>query len=366
MRVTFVNPNDHMAGGNRVVSIYADRMARRGHKVVVVSGAFRRLSRWQKLRSLIAGRGWPKKHEPEPSYFKGLPIEFRTLETQRPVVDSDVPDADIIVATWWETAEWINALNAKKGAKAYLVQHHEVFPHLPVERSRATYRLPFQKIVISRWLEEIMKEQYGDESAILIPNSVDTDQFFAFDRSKQPIPTVGFVYSKAEFKGADVIVKALEQVRAQLPKFRVVAFGAEYPSADLPLPDWIEYHYRPPQDQIRLLYGQCDVWLCGSRSEGFYLPMLEAMACRCPVVSTRVGGPIDNIRDSVNGFLVGIEDSTGLAEGMLKVLRLSEDEWHQMSAAALATAMRYSWDDATDRLEKSLQRLIVQKSKACA
>jgi len=353
-----------MAGGNRVVSIYADRLARRGHEVVVIAGAFRRISLWAKIKSLVAGRGWPKMPEREPSYFSSLPIEVRRLETVRPVVDADVPDADVVIATWWETAEWVSALSAEKGAKVYFIQHHEVFPHLPVERCHATYRLPFQKVVISRWLEKIMKEQYGDKSVTLIPNSVDIAQFFAPDRGKQPLPTAGFVYARVGFKGADVILRALAQVREQLPHLRVVAFGGEHASAGIPLPAWVEYHYRPPQDQLRHLYGACDVWLCGSRSEGFYLPMLEAMACRCPVVSTRVGGPIDNIKDSVNGFLVDVDDAAGLAEATLKVLRLSEDDWHRMSVAALSTATRYTWDDATDRLERVLQALTMQKLAA--
>jgi glycosyltransferase involved in cell wall biosynthesis len=353
-----------MAGGNRVVSIYADRLARRGYDVVVVAGAFRRISPWAKLKSLLAGRGWPKAPEREPSYFSSLPVEFRKLKTVRPVVDADVPDADVVIATWWETAEWVNALSAQKGAKVYFIQHHEVFPHLPVERCHATYRLPFQKVVISRWLLKIMKQQYGDDNVILIPNSVDTAQFYAPDRGKQPRPTVGFVYAKVGFKGADVILRALAEVRQQLPELRVVAFGGEHPSPDIPLPEWIEYHYRPPQDQIRHLYGACDVWLCGSRSEGFYLPMLEAMACRCPVVSTKVGGPIDHIKDAVNGFLVDIDDATALAERALNVLRLSEDDWHRMSAAALSTATQYTWDDATDRLEQVLRPLTAQKMAA--
>jgi glycosyltransferase involved in cell wall biosynthesis len=168
------------------------------------------------------------------------------------------------------------------------------------------------------------------------------------------------VYSTTEFKGSDIVLAALELIKQRIPKLRVIAFGADRPSTKLPLPSWIEFHFRPPQDQIRLLYSKCDVWLCGSRSEGFYLPMLEAMACRCPVVSTRVGGPIDTVMDAVNGFLVEIEDASGLAASTLKVLQLSDADWQLMSDAALLTATHYSWDDAADRLENTLLRLANQ------
>ena len=356
MRVTFVIPNEGMTGGTRVVAIYADLLKRRGHDVVIVSGARRRSSFLQKTRSWVRGRGWPGNPQPEPSYFDQLGISVRRLETARPVVDRDVPDADVVVATWWETAEWVKELSAHKGTKVYFIQHHEVFPYLPVERSRATYRFPMQKVVISRWLEGIMKDQYNDDKVILIPNSVDTNQFYSELRQKQSEPIAGFVYSRVAFKGSDIVLSAIQRVKDQRPDLRVIAFGAEPVSPKLPLPSWVDYHYRPPQDQLRLLYGECDVWLCGSRSEGFYLPMLEAMACRCPVVSTRVGGAIDLVIDDTNGFLVEIDDAMGLADRVLKVINLSEADWQLMSESALLTATRYSWDDATDRLERTFQK----------
>ena len=357
MRITFILIHDGMTGGNRVVAIYAERLIRRGHKVSIIIGARKQIGILNKIKSWMLGRGWPKNPEPQPSYFTQLGVPFQTLEKPRRIVNGDVPEADVVIATWWETAEWVNEFSASKGAKVYFIQHHEVFPYLPVERCHATYRFPLQKIVISRWLENIMKDQYDDDTAFVIPNSVDTSQFFSPKRRKQSDPVAGFVYSGTEFKGSDVVLAAIELIKRRIPKLRVVAFGADRPSAQLPLPSWIEFHFRPPQDQIRLLYSECDVWLCGSRSEGFYLPMLEAMACRCPVVSTRVGGPIDTVVEGVNGFLVEVGDITGLAEAAVKVLQLDQSGWQRMSDAALLTATRYSWDDAADLFEKALSRI---------
>jgi hypothetical protein len=119
----------------------------------------------------------------------------RTLRSHRPVTDRDLPDADVVIATWWETAEWVARLAPSKGAKCYFIQHHEVFDWLPVERVRSTYRLPLHKIVIARWLASLMKNEYGDAHVDLVPNSVDHRQFFAAPRSKQAKPTVGFIYS---------------------------------------------------------------------------------------------------------------------------------------------------------------------------
>lgn len=356
MRVTFVLPYAGMAGGIRVLAIYAECLQRRGHEVNVVSIPQARPSFSRRIKLLVRGRGW--RLEPEPSYFDAIDVTHHVLETARSVEDDDVPDADVVLATFWRTAPWVAALSPRKGAKAILLQGYETSPGREDPAMDAAWRLPLHKIVVSRWLVDWARDRFGDSNVHLVPNSVDRERFHAPARGKQVTPTVGILYATLHLKGVDVSLAALDQVRKKVGQLRVVTFGAEQESAELPLPEWVEFHYRPPQHEIRLLYGQCDVWLCGSRREGFHLPPLEAMACRCPVVSTRVGGPLDTVDEGVNGFLVDVEDSIGLAERLVKVLTLGEAEWKRMSDAALATAIRYTWDDATDLLESALCSLI--------
>lgn len=358
MQITFVLPHAGLAGGIRVVAIYAERLHRRGHTVTAVSIPQAPIPLRRRVRSLLTGKGWPSNAEPPSPYFDGVGFTHHTIEACRPIVDADVPDADVVVATWWQTAEWTAALSPSKGAKAYFIQHHEVHPQFPAERVRATYRLPLHKITISRWLVQTMREVYGDDEVDLVFNSVDTEQFHAPPRGKRPRPTVGLLYSHRRFKGLHVSLPAFARVRERLPDARLVAFGDAPPSNDLPLPPDAEFTLRPAQDDLRRIYAECDVWMCGSLSEGFHLPPLEAMACRCPVVSTRVGGPMDIIRDGENGYLVDVEDDRALAERALDVLTAPEDAWRAMSDAAYRTAHDYTWDDATDRFEAALQRAI--------
>jgi glycosyltransferase involved in cell wall biosynthesis len=277
------------------------------------------------------------------------------LPKYRPIADHDLPDADVSIATWWQTAPWTWRLSPRKGAKAYFLQHHEGWAGFPDEVDK-TWRLPMHKIVISRWLEQIARDKFGDTDVSYVPNSVDMTLFNAPPRVRQSRPTLGFVYNTIWFKGPGVVLKAIELVQQQLPEVQVIAFGTTPPVDYYPLPPGTKYSILPKQTDIKDLYSQCDVWLCASRSEGFYLPMLEAMACRCPVVSTKVGGPLDTIRQGENGFLVDIEDHDALAARILDVLRLSDENWRKMSDAAYSTASRYTWQDAAVLMEAALER----------
>lgn len=351
-----------LSGGDRVIAIYAERLQKRGHDVFVISRPKLKPSLSQKVRSWFKGEDWSSRAEKQPSHFDRLDVPHAVVESFRPIVDGDVPDADVAIATWWETAAWVANLSPSKGAKAYFIQHHEVFEGLPKDQVQASYRLPLYKITISKWLIELMASQYGDPDCSLVLNSVDTDQFHAPPRSKQALPTVGLLYSDVKWKGCDVSLKAFSLAAEKLPGLRLVAFGACPPSENFPLPPETDYTQVPAQATIKDIYARCDVWLCGSWGEGFHLPPLEAMACRCPVVSTEVGGPIDTIQNGVNGYVVPLGDSAALAEQLVRVLSLPEAQWKAMSDAAYATATQYTWDDATERFEAALEKAISRQN----
>jgi glycosyltransferase involved in cell wall biosynthesis len=360
MRITFVLPYAGLSGGIRVLAIYAERLQRRGHDVFVVS-TMGKPSLRQRIAQFLRGDIF-KPEGQNPSHFNTSDVCHQKLATNK-VTEADVPDADVVMASWWETAEWVAPWSPAKGAKAYFIQHHEVFDYLPVDRVKATYRLPFHKIVISKWLAELMASQYGDENTSLVRNSVDTQQFHAPQRGKQAIPTVGLLYSELLWKGCAVSFAAIALAAQAIPNLKVIAFGEKAPSEALPLPPNTVYVRCPDQQAIKDVYAHCDVWLCGSFSEGFGLTVLEAMACRCPVVSTAVGGPIDLLQSGINGYLVPIGGVEQLAQGITSILALPDSQWREMSEAAYQTAVQYSWDDATDLLEAALEKAI-EHSKA--
>ena len=354
MKITFVLPYAGLQGGIRVIAIYAERLARRGHDVRVISMP-QVFTMRHTAKSLLLGRGLPK---PEPSHFDSIDVPHRVLDSVRPVTDDDVPDGDVVIATFYTTAYGVQSLSPSKGAKAIFIQNYEVPPGKFNPTLDATWRMPMHKIVISKWLVDWARDKFGDTAISHVPNSVDMEQFHAPARNRNVRPTVGMLYSSSPLKGCSVSLKALERVAAVLPSLRVVSFGAEQPDFRLPLPSYAEFHHRPPQQQLRDLYAQCDVWMCGSHVEGFHLPPLEAMACRCPVVSTRCGGPLDIIDEGVNGHLVNVKDDVALADRVLRVLTLSNDDWKRMSDAAYRTATHFTWDDATDLFEQALHRAI--------
>lgn len=352
MKITFVLPEANLSGGIRVVSIYADRLMKRGHEVVAISIPPRRPS-WREIaRSVMHGRGLPTWGLSQPSHFDPLAVEHRVIRHSGPVTDRDVPDADLVVATWWETAEWVWALSPRKGVKVHFMQDYEIWGgHVP--RVDATCRLPMPKIVIARWVWELLEKRFGQRPVALIPNRVEQDRFFAPERDKQAIPTIGFTYATMRNKGTDLAIAAITQARKALPTLAVISFGSCKPIDGLELPPHTRYVEKAPDSQLRNLYAACDAWLFSTRVEGFGLPVLEAMACRTPVIGMSAGAAPELIAQG-GGILVGSEDVDGMAEAILRIAHMQEAQWKAMSDLAYATAHRSTWEDAAAEFERVL------------
>lgn len=359
MRVTFVLSDANLSGGVRAVAIYADKLKLRGHKIVVVSRPkppLHPLTR--QIKSLLTGEGWPANPDTRHHHLVNTTVEHRVIESWRPITEADIPDADVVVATWWETAEWVAAYPASKGAKAYFLQHHEVvFNNQPAERVTATWRLPLHKIVCAQWLKDLAATEYGDSVVDHVPYGVDPKLFHSPPRGKHRPPTVGVMYSTSSWKGCDITFRAYEMASERLRGLKLLTFGSARPDDELPIPPGTQFFYQPPQEQIREIYAACDAWLFASRCEGYGMPLLEAMSCRTPIIATPTGaGP--ELCANGGGILIPHDDPQAMAAAIEKICTLPDAQWRAMSDKASATARQYNWDESVRLFEAALEHAI--------
>src|SRR5690606_36698369 len=118
----------------------------------------------------------------------------------------------------------------------------------------------------------------------------------------------------------------------------------------VPLPPVKPLQVIPTQREIAVLYACYDAYLFGRRCVGFGRPILEAMACRTPVIGTPTGAAPELIAEG-GGFLVNMEDPESMAESMIELATMPPERWRELSDASWATAQRHSWENATDQVE---------------
>jgi glycosyltransferase involved in cell wall biosynthesis len=346
MKITFICPFFEINGGHRVVAIYAQHLQAHGHDVTIVSQVARPPTFRDKIKNTL---GW-KRLDAKSAMPLSPALQNRhiVISLPAPPAAEEVPDADIVIATWWETAEWVAALPPSKGRKFYLLQDYEVFPYLPMERVIATYGLPLRKIAVSTYIRNEITKYHAVKDIDVIANAVDLTQFNASSRKRNRTATVGFLYTTTPRKNVQLAIDAITLAKARMPDLQAKVFGSQPLKDTLPLPAWADYQQAPAQDDIPRIYTACDAWLFTSEKEGFGLPILEAMACRTPVLATRTGAAPDLI-DGTNGKLLPMS-AQAFADEILAFAQMPDTEWQDFSDAAWRTATSYTWQDAADRL----------------
>ena len=168
-------------------------------------------------------------------------------------------------------------------------------------------------------------------------------------------PIVAFVGRIQPLKAPDVLLRAA----ALLPGVRVLIAGGPSGTgqgtpdtlislaAELGISDRVTFLPPQPREQLVNVYRAADLVAVPSYSESFGLVAVEAQACGTPVVAAAVGGLPVAVADGSSGTLVVGHDPTRWAEAIAALLAADPAA---LSAAALAHAQQFSWDNTVDGL----------------
>ena len=354
MTITFVLPGlsrKNPVGGFRVVYEYANRLADRGHTVNVV-------------HPLIL---FPEQMTPK--HRLGIPLVLLTrrisglprvgwfdlspkvnLMVVRSLEERWIPQGDVIVATAWQTAEWVNGYDRDKGEKFYLIQHYEKWSG-PEERVEATWKMPLKKIVIARWLQEKARE-LGDEAAAYIPNGMDLERF----RITHPIGErnprrIGMLYHVYDWKGSRDGIEALNMTREEFPNLEAVFFSVYHPGPEVP--SWVEFCRNPSPARLVEIYNSCAIFASPSWAEGWPLPPAESMACGCALAAAGNPGVREYAIHEETALLSKPKSSKEMTANLIRLIK-DQDLRVRLAEGGHRLIQNFTWDKATNKFEETV------------
>jgi len=185
----------------------------------------------------------------------------------------------------------------------------------------------------------------------------------ALDRSAPPAarltaPRLLFVGRFDRIKGGDLVLDAFARIAARQLDCRLTFVGPDggFPQPDgstlhlaeaiarLPasVRDRIEVLGRKSRAEVEALRRAHPITLIASRYETFGVALIEAMAAGSAIVSTRVGGCAEVLRDGETGFLVPTEDAQALADACLRLLDDPDLALRLGQAAQVDVAARFA------------------------
>ena len=334
-----------------MIATYGNKLVERGHTVTIVYPQSTQPLKRRIKRGMIK---FVKQQQDHLDRFKGQLLAVKEFNNRT------IPDGDVLIATAWETAEWAKGLSNSKGRKVYFIQGHEVW-NGQQERVYDTLQLPFKKITISTWLQELLTDISGDEDISMISNASDFKINPQDDSQVKRKYDIGMTFSSISNKGSNLGLQAIRQIAKTYPGLKFVLFGTEAPSEDLPLNTTV--FVKPSQKKIGAIYESTRIWLSTSYEEGFCLPCLEAMSSGSVVISTDNKGVRDIVDHKKNGMITKTGSSNALVEKIALLLEHPE-EMKRLQSAGFKKSETFSWDDSTTRMEAIFSEICKQEQAA--
>jgi glycosyltransferase involved in cell wall biosynthesis len=395
LAITYLLEDTALFGGTKVALHQANLMARRGHRVTVVSPG------------------------PLPDWY---PVEAHFHQVAAPLANlspAQLPPADVVVATFWTTIAPALAL-AGAGARAaaagpaavHFCQGFEAsYTHNQAEHPAilAAYAHPLPAMAVAPHLAALLRRRFGRPARVVTqplepfwrpegtgdapappganrcvcagtPDGAGSpgdarrmDGTAGRDGGAWPDGAAGqnggawpdgaarnpprlLVASPFEidWKGVETALSAVRLLRqgglacclVRLSQWPLTAAERE-----LLAPDEFHENLRPPE--VARLVAGCDLLLAPSwEQEGFGLPVLEAMACGVPVVASDVSC----YRDFAAGaaLLVPPRNAAALAAAA-RTLLCDPKAWDRARRAGLAVAREHREDWAATSAEEALR-----------
>jgi glycosyltransferase involved in cell wall biosynthesis len=249
---------------------------------------------------------------------------------------------------------------SKEGLVSYLLS---VFsPDLHLMRHTAT----------SSVLNERLAEELPLKDIETIPNGVDVTEYTPENSDLVDLksefgieaPFVLFVGTITPRKGPDILLDAINTLEedGNIGEFSFVfagnqeiekEFAAELGERAENLATKIHFPGFVSLEELKALYGSCDIFALPSHEEGWGMVITEAMASESPIVATNVSGIPEQVYNGENGYIIEPNNPNSLAK-KLKLLMENRQKRQVMGGKSREIAVsQFSWEAITEEYLKA-------------
>jgi glycosyltransferase involved in cell wall biosynthesis len=165
-------------------------------------------------------------------------------------------------------------------------------------------------------------------------------------------PYLLHVGSTIRRKRIDILLRVFARVLSQYPGLRLLRVGGDLTAEQALLADELGVRSKIVQsprltsEQLAAVYRRAALVLQTSDAEGFGLPVIEAMACGCPVVASDIAPLREAGGTAAEYCSVGdVERWAETVIGLLRERETSPEAWERRRVSARQHAQGYTWTE---------------------
>ena len=180
------------------------------------------------------------------------------------------------------------------------------------------------------------------------------------------VPLLTSIGNTSPRKRLDVLLRVFAAVRRQLPGVRLIRAGGltaeqRQLAHELGIQDAITTLPFLERDLLAALYRRATLLLQTSEAEGFGLPVVEAMACGCPVVASDIP-VLREVGDAAAAYCAvgNVAAWTDMVAGLLRESFEQPSAWNTRRELGINRAARFSWAENARQTVK-IYRMIAEQ-----
>ncbi|MCS7365610.1 MAG: glycosyltransferase family 4 protein [archaeon GB-1867-035] len=221
------------------------------------------------------------------------------------------------------------------------------------------------QIALSRDMKrDLLKLGAKSDKIILIPNPIDKE-FFKIEPNYEG-NVIGFLGRLIERKGIRTLIEAFKMLTEKFEDLKLILIG------DGPLRKSIVKEIKntkleskititgyKPYSEIPKMLEKLSIFVLPSHyGEGLSNALLQAMAAKLPIITTKIRGATDLITHGYNGILISPREPGKLSEAIEKLLK-DKSLARKLGRNAYKTAQKYSMEKIVKEYEKIIKQQFI-------
>ena len=252
-------------------------------------------------------------------------------------------------------------------------RHHEILPKsntlLYKIEDYLAKKLNTRTISISESVHEFMlKTGYAADKICLIPNGIDSDFFSPNPSVMKEQYSIVSVGRLVEEKNFDLLIDTVNILKKEYADIRCTIIGDGplfnplfQKITSLGLQKNILLCGAKPNEMVKKIMQQKQIYISTSVFEGLPLSVLEAMALELPVIASASGSIPNVIRDGESGFLIESNDAEQIAKAVRSLFEQSHMRVKLGKSARRTIVEKYSVKTLTAKTQELYQELLEYK-----